>query len=95
MDPTDEELVEQIKEKPYHQFFISLKAFHGSAPLDGSMIVYSRKRLPEALINDCNERIVRHGLSLIQSETAEDHDDGNQDGGSPTVALNRSQRPKR
>ncbi len=79
---TDEELVEQIKENPYLQFFIGLKAFQDSAPFDPSMMVYFRKRLPESVINDCNERIVRHGLSVIQSETDEEHDDGDQDGGS-------------
>jgi hypothetical protein len=43
--------------------------------------VYFRKRLPEAVINDCNERIVRHGLAVIKSEAAEESDD-DQDGGS-------------
>jgi len=62
---TDEELVEQIKENPYLQFFIGLEAFQYSAPLDPSMMVYFRKRLPETVLNDCNERIVRYGLKVI------------------------------
>ena len=33
---TDEELVEQIKENPYLQFFIGLEAFQYSAPFDPS-----------------------------------------------------------
>lgn len=61
----DEELVEQIKENPYLQFFIGLEAFQYSAPFDPSMIVYFRKRLPAAIVNDCNERIVRYGLKVI------------------------------
>jgi hypothetical protein len=81
---TDEELVEQIKENPYLQFFIGLKAFQDTAPFDPSMMVYFRKRLPEAVINDCNERIVRHGLAVIQSETAEEPDD-DQGGGSDSA----------
>jgi transposase, IS5 family len=64
---TDEELVEQIKENPYPQFFIGLEAFHYSAPFDPSMMVYFRKRLPEAVVNDCNEGIVRHGLKVIRA----------------------------
>jgi hypothetical protein len=64
---TDEELVEQIKENPYLQFFIGLEAFQYSAPFDPSMMVYFRKRLPESVVNDCNERIVRHGLNVIRS----------------------------
>jgi IS5 family transposase len=64
---TDEELVEQIKENPYLQFFIGLEAFQYSAPFDPSMMVYFRKRLPESVINDCNKQIVRHSLNLIRS----------------------------
>jgi hypothetical protein len=69
----DEELVEQIKENPYLQFFIGLEAFEYAAPFDPSMMVYFRKRLPESVVNDCNERIIRHGLAVIQS-TASQHD---------------------
>jgi len=43
MGLTDEELVEQIKENPYLQFFIGLEAFQYSAPFDPSMMVYFRK----------------------------------------------------
>jgi len=39
---TDEELVEQIKENPYLQFFTGLEAFEYSAPFDPSMMVYFR-----------------------------------------------------
>jgi hypothetical protein len=75
---TDEELVEQIKENPYLQFFIGLEAFQYSAPFDPSMMVYFRKRLPETVVNDCNERIVRHGLTLLPSAESLDDDDGDQ-----------------
>ncbi len=75
MGLTDEELVEQIKENPYPQFFIGLKAFQHSAPFDPSMMVYFQKRLPESVVNDCNERVVRHGLSVSCSSAADHHDD--------------------
>ena len=75
MGLTDEELVEQIKENPYLQFFIGLEAFQYSAPFDPSMMVYFRKRLPESVVNDCNERIVRHGLNVIRSSAVDEHDD--------------------
>ena len=79
---TDEELVEQIKENPYLQFFLGLEGFQYSSPFDPSMMVYFRKRLPESVVNDCNERIVWHGLNVIHSSAANDHDDddGNQGG---------------
>ena len=79
---TDEELVEQIKENPYLQFFIGLEGYQYSAPFDPSMIVHFRKRLPESVVNDCNERIVCHGLNVIRSSSLTDHDvDSSQGGG--------------
>lgn len=88
MGLTDEELVEQIKENPYLQFFIGLEAFQCSAPFDPSMMVYFRKRLPESVVNDCNERIVRHGLSVIHSSAADDHDNSS-DGGAAVSAADQ------
>jgi hypothetical protein len=35
-----------------------MEAFQYSAPFDRSMMVVFRKRLPESVVNDCNERIV-------------------------------------
>jgi IS5 family transposase len=68
LELTDEEQVEQIKENPYLQFFIGLRAFLDAAPFDPSIMVYFRMRLPEAVMNDFNGRIVQHGLAFIQSE---------------------------
>ena len=82
---TDEELVEQIKENPYLQFFIGLEGFQYSAPFDPSMMVYFRKRLPEAVVNDCNERIVRHGLNLIRASETKEHDQDDSQGGGGSV----------
>lgn len=81
---TDEELVEQIKENPYLQFFIGLEAFQYSPPFDPSMMVYFRKRLPESVVNDCNERIVRHGLNVIRSAESESDEDNDSDSGFPS-----------
>ena len=86
---TDEELVEQIKENPYLQFFIGLEAFQYSAPFDPSMMVYFRKRLPEAIVTDCNERIVRYGLKVIHS--SEDKDPGDNSGSGAGSATTSGQ----
>jgi transposase, IS5 family len=69
----DDELVEQIMENPYLQLFIGLEASQYSAPFDPSMMVCLRKRLPESVVNDCSEQIVRHCLCLIRSSEAKDH----------------------
>lgn len=81
---TDEELVERIKENPYLQFFIGLEGFQFSTRFDPSMMVYFRKRLPESVASDCNERIVRHGLNMIQSADTDDDQDAGNGGGSST-----------
>jgi hypothetical protein len=81
---TDEELVEQIKENPFLQFFIGLETFQYAAPFDPSMMVYIRKRLPESVVNDCNERIVRHGLNVIRSAESETDEDDHNDSGMPS-----------
>ena len=72
---TDKELVEQIKENPYLQFFIGLEGYQYSAPFDPSMMVYFRKRLPESVVHVCNERFVQHGLIVIRSSAVNDYDD--------------------
>jgi hypothetical protein len=48
------------------------------------MMVYFRKRLPESVVNDCNERIVRHGLNVIRSSDSSDQDDSSSNGRSAT-----------
>ena len=83
---TDEELVEQIKENPYLRFFIGLEGNQYSAPFDSSMMEYFRNRLPESVVNDCNERIVRHGLNVIHSIAATGHDDDSSHGGGASCA---------
>jgi hypothetical protein len=47
------------------------------------MMVYFRKRLPESVVNDCNERVVRHGLKVIRASASTDHDDDSSHGGGP------------
>jgi IS5 family transposase len=90
---TDEELVEQIKENPYLQFFIGLEAFQYSAPFDPSMMVYFRKRLPKAIVNDCNERIVRYGLKVIHLSDDKDPSDDNGSGSGSTNPADQSKLP--
>ncbi len=51
------------------------------------MIVYFRKRLPEAVVNDCNERIVRHCLKVIRSSDSQGPGDTNGSGGGSTSSA--------
>jgi IS5 family transposase len=54
---SDEELVEQIKENPYLQFFIGLPEFQKKAPFDPSMMVFFRKRFDAQTLQEINEII--------------------------------------
>jgi IS5 family transposase len=89
------ELVEQIKANPYLKFFIGLEAFQYSAPFDLSMMVYFRKRLLEAVVNDCNERIVRHGLKVIRSSDPNGPGDDEDSGGSTSSTHQPQSSPKK
>ena len=73
---TDRELVEQIAENPYMQFFIGYKEYRNEKPFDPSLLVTFRKRLPEETMNRIIEKM------FIQEAAPNDkHDDkGGPDG---------------
>ena len=52
---SDREVVDQIRETPYLQYFIGLKGYVDEEPFDSSMMVYFRKRLDGQLIQKTNE----------------------------------------
>lgn len=54
---SDEELVEQIKENPYLQYFIGLPKYQKEVPFDPSMMVYFRKRFDAKTLQEINEVI--------------------------------------
>jgi len=52
---SDREVVEQIRETPYLQYFIGQEGYKDEAPFDPSMMVYFRKRLDGELLQKANE----------------------------------------
>ena len=52
---SDREVVEQIRENPYLQFFVGTEGYEDKAPFDSSMMVHFRKRLDGELIQKTNE----------------------------------------
>lgn len=84
---TDKELVEQIKSNPYLQFFIGMEGFQYLAPSDPTMMVYFRKRLLEAVVDDCNKSIMRHVLNMIRASEMEDHDKDESQGGTEAFSI--------
>ena len=55
----DRELVEQLKENPYYQYFIGLPGYQQEEPIDASTLVLFRKRLPIDIIMEANEYILQ------------------------------------
>lgn len=75
---TDRELVEQISENPYMQYFIGYKEYITGKPFDPSLLVTFRKRLTAEMMEEISE------MMFLGEE-----DDGNDDqtppgGGSPS-----------
>ena len=57
---SDRELIEQIKENPYYQFFIGLPGYQEDAPFVPSLLVEFRKRLTDDVLAEINEMIAEY-----------------------------------
>ena len=73
----DEELVEQIRENPYYQYFIGLPGYEDKIPFVPSLLVEFRKRLSEDVLNEINEMIIAYNAQ----KGDDDSDDGSGDAG--------------
>lgn len=56
----DRELVEQITENPYLQYFIGLPGYQEEAPFDASTLVLFRKRISAEMLMEANEYLLSH-----------------------------------
>lgn len=72
---SDRELVEQIKENPYYQYFIGLPGYEYKAPFVPSLLVEFRKRLDEDVLAEINEMIA------VYNNPDDSSDDDSNDGG--------------
>ena len=59
-DYSDRELVEQIRENPYYQYFIGLPGYQDKAPYVPSLLVEFRKRLTDEVLIEINEMIAEY-----------------------------------
>ena len=76
---TDDELVEQIRENPYLQFFLGFETFTHEHPFDASMMVHFRKRISNEILCEINEALVD---KLRNSQTPLSDDDTPESGAS-------------
>lgn len=61
---SDREIVEQIKENPYLQYFLGMSGYSDEAPFDASMLVHFRKRIGGELINKINRKMVENNVGM-------------------------------
>ena len=86
---SDEELVCQVAENPYLQFFVGLKEFSEECPFGASTLVAFRKRFTEKDIARINDLI----LGRAREEADNDDSDDDEDGNEKTMALDATVAP--
>ena len=88
---TDEEVVEQIRENPYLQYFIGYGEYSDEEPFEASMMVHFRKRLGLEELSGINELIHSKQWKQKHKERVQDQEKDREDkgGGSGVGAPNR------
>ena len=57
LDISDEEVVEQMRENHYLQYFVGMEGYKDEQLFDPSMMVHFRKRITSQMLEEINERI--------------------------------------
>lgn len=83
---TDRELVDQISENPYMQYFIGFKEFSTKRPFDPSLLVTFRKRLTAEMIEEISET-----MFLVDEEDDDDDRTPPGGGGTPSDTENETE----
>ncbi len=77
---SDEELVEQLRENPYYQYFIGMPGYEDKYPFVTSLLVEFRKRLSEEILIEVNEMIISNAMPE-KDDSDDDNNSNNSDGG--------------
>lgn len=72
----DQELVEQLTENPYYQFFIGLPGYQQEPPFVSSLLVEFRKRFTADILGDINEMIIEYNHPDDHAPTGDSGDSG-------------------
>jgi len=83
----DRELVEQIAENPYLQYFLGLSGYQEEAPFHHSMLTHFRKRFSQKSLSKINESIVHRVLEVGQKEGDDSKEDMGEEPRSPKGKL--------
>lgn len=92
-DYSDRELVEQIKENAYYQYFIGLPGYKYEAPFAPSLLVEFRKRLTDDILADINEMMIQFNLPEYESNN-DDNNNSNPGDNSPESAEPEESKPE-
>ncbi len=57
---SDREIVEQIRENPYLQYFLGMPSYSNDVPFDASLMVYFRERIDQDMVNKVNKKMVEN-----------------------------------
>ena len=92
---SDEEIVLQIQENPYLQYFCGYSGYDDSKlPFDPSLMVYFRKRLTPEILGEINEMILRDAAKAEEKDKDDHNDDGDGEGGnSGTLTIDATCAP--
>lgn len=56
---SDRNLIKEIAENPYFQYFIGLPKMQTECPFQATSLVYFRKRITDEFINEANEQLIK------------------------------------
>jgi hypothetical protein len=90
----DRELVEQIRENPYFQYFIGLPGYQDKLPFVPSLLVEFRKRLSDEVLEEINEMIIEYNTPENPPSTGGGTDNENEKENSGTLILDATCTPQ-
>lgn len=78
----DRELVDQLTENPYYQYFIGLSGYQHSAPFEASSLVSFRKRISSEMLIEANEYMLETAIAKDDDSKGPDNNDDDNHKGS-------------
>lgn len=84
---SDRELVEEIRENPYFQYFIGLPGYQDAIPFVPSLLVEFRKRLTAEVLEEINEMIIAYNAPDEPLPTGGGDDNDNEESATNSGTL--------
>ena len=91
---SDRELVEEIRENPYFQYFIGLPGYQDAIPFVPSLLVEFRKRLTAEVLEEINEMIIAYNAPDDPPPTGGGNDNEESETNSGTLILDATCAPQ-